>query len=114
MRSDALARFFAALPADRETDPDALAGALAETLAGVTVAAFPQPSDSHWRDAVRLLKASAEKPLPAASIEAVRSWPSARRAELVSHLRKADTVLEKLANERLEDEIRDSIRRHYL
>lgn len=114
MRSDALARFFAVLPADRETDPDALAGALLEAFAGVTVAAFPQPADAHGRDAARLLKASPGKPLPAAAIEAVRSWPSARRAELLGHLRKADSVLEKLANERLEDEIRDSIRRHYL
>jgi hypothetical protein len=53
-------------------------------------------------------------PIPERAIAAIRSWPAARLAELIAHIRKANDIVEKLENERLEDEIRDKIRRHYL
>ena len=95
--------------------PSAEAAAAATRLiAHVTIDALPAPAQGHWRDATRLMKVPADKPISEKAVESIRSWPAARVAELRGHVEKIHAVLEKAENDRLEDEIRDNIRRHYL
>ena len=112
MRADEIARFLDAV-GDR-TELDAVVPAFAQHLAATTADALPAPAQTHWRDVARLLRSPADKPIPERAVAAIRSWPAARVAELLAHIRKLDEILEALENQRLEDEIRDSIRRHYL
>ncbi|MDX2157924.1 MAG: hypothetical protein SFW09_15605 [Hyphomicrobiaceae bacterium] len=112
MSTTAVGEFLAAV-AERQ-DAEAVASAFAAHLAQLTSANLPPLAQSAWRSIARLLKAPAERPIPERAILAVRSWPAARLDELLAHAREIQVVLEKLDNERLEDEIRDEIRRHYL
>jgi len=112
MRADPIARFRADL--STSTEVDVVAQAIAVHLATLTVEALPPQVQPHWRDVARLLKFPADKPIPERAIAAIRSWPAARTVELLALLQAADGILEALENERQEDEIRDSIRRHYL
>ncbi len=102
--------------AEAGSDPAAevAAAAAAQHLAPVTADALPVPAQAHWRDLTRLLKVPAEKPISEKALAGMKSWPTARVVELIEQARKIHAVLEKAENERLEDEIRDSIRRHYL
>ncbi|MBS0242806.1 MAG: hypothetical protein JSS20_11565 [Proteobacteria bacterium] len=103
--------FLAALAEPR---PDSLATAFTNHLARLTVSQLPSDGQVVWRDIARLVKFDAEKPVPEKVIAAIRSWPAQRCADLVEHIRRLHAILEKRENERLEDEIRDSIRHHYL
>lgn len=112
MRTDAIAPFCKAVADDMSAE--AMAAAVGQHLGGVEVGALPPAAQVHWRDVARLLKSPADKPIPDRAIAAIRSWPAARVTELMTHIRKLDEILDALENQRLEDEIRDSIRRHYL
>ena len=107
-----VARFLEAVGAEPTTET--VTAAFAQHLAGLTADALPPGATRHWHDIARLLRSPAEKPIPGKAIAAIRSWPTSRVSELTDHIRQMHHVLEKLENERLEDEIRDNIRRHYL
>jgi len=112
MSTAAVSQFLAAVAG--RADADMVAAAVAAHLAAITVKALPAAAQPHWRDLARLLKSPPDKPLPEKSIAAICSWPAARVDEFLTHIRQTRDILEKLENERLEDEIRDNIRRHYL
>jgi hypothetical protein len=112
MRDDAISRFCGAVGS--RVEAETIAAAFAEHLGQMTASALPASAQAHWRDVARLLKSPAEKPVPDKAIGAIRSWPAARLTELLALTAKTDAILERLENERLEDEIRDKIRRHYL
>ena len=93
---------------------DGLADAMAEHVATMTTGKLPVPAQAAWSAVARLLKARPDKPLPPPAIAAVRSWPRVRVDELYERLRELHAVLERIENERLDDQIRDDIRHHYL
>jgi len=75
---------------------------------------LPAAARDAWRRIAHLLRTPADRVVPDSSSRAMRSWPHARAAELVERIRELHAVLAKVENDRLEDEIRDSIRHHYL
>ncbi|MGE0699897.1 MAG: hypothetical protein AB7O57_12450 [Hyphomicrobiaceae bacterium] len=91
MTNGAIAEFLAAV-AERQ-DAESLTKAFSAHLANVTTASLPPLVQPMWRDVARLLKSSADKPIPEAAIAAVRSWPATRLGELVEHIRKASAAL---------------------
>lgn len=95
-------------------DADHVASSFAQHLAPLTTEKLPTTAHGNWREIARLLKAQAEKPIPDKAVAAIKSWPGARIGELIAQVEKLHDILDKLENERLEDEIRDGIRRHYL
>lgn len=97
-----------------ERDAERVAASFAQHLAPLSTGTLPAPAHGSWREVARLLKAPAEKPIPDKAVGAIKSWPGARIGELIAQVEALHEILEKLENERLEDEIRDSIRRHYL
>lgn len=99
---------------DVEPDAARVGDACARHLAGVKSGDLPANAQPPWREVAKLLKGSADTPLPQKSFAAIASWPSSRIVELLAQLRKILAILDKHENERLEDEIRDKIRRHYL
>jgi hypothetical protein len=113
---DAVTAAFAAAMADLGDAPsaEALSAVLKERLATVTEGALPPTAKTQWREFARLLKADATKLLQARASSAISSWPRDRVLQAATILNEINTVLQKLENDRLEDEIRDSIRRHYL
>ncbi len=114
-RNDMTLAAFAKFLADTSREESAEAAAAASMhLAHTTVDALPNSAQAHWRDVARLLKVPADKPIPEKAVASIKSWPATRVTELRKHVRQIHAVLEKAENDRLEDEIRDSIRRHYL
>ena len=107
-----VSKFLAAVSGNR--DAERVAASFAQHLAPLTIETLPASAQGNWREVARLLKAQAEKPIPDKAVAAIKSWPGARIGELIALVETLHGVLEKLENERLEDEIRDSIRRHYL
>ena len=107
-----VSQFLAAVAGNR--DPAHVAASFAQHLAALTTQKLPASAQGQWREVARLLKAPAEKPIPERAVAAIKSWPGARIGELIAQIEKLHEILDKLENERLEDEIRDSIRRHYL
>lgn len=87
---------------------------LAQHLPSLTVNGLPAAAQPIWREIAAMLKADPAKPLPQRTIDAISSWPKDRAARLAERLRQLHGVLEKIENERMEDEIRDRIRRYYL
>ena len=112
MSHHATRAFLDAVAANR--DPEPVAASFAQHLAPLTTATLPASAQGGWREVARLLKTQAEKPIPDKAVAAVKSWPGARIDDLIAQVEKLHEILERLENERLEDEIRDSIRRHYL
>jgi len=112
MTITALSQFLAAI--SEHDDPGSVASAFENHLTQLSTGTLPPLAHPHWFDAARLLKVPADKPVPDKAVAAIKSWPVARVAELRDHIRQIHAVLEKAENDRLEDEIRDSIRRHYL
>ena len=99
-----------------ETDPapDRVAEALVQHLGSMSLAGLPPASHTAWREMAALLKVDATKPLPPRAIAAIASWPKDRIAKLLEAARRLVGVLEQIENDRLEDEVRDKMRRHYL
>lgn len=91
-----------------------VASAFAEKLSGISADRLPPAAQDPWRKIARLLRAPADRAVPDRSTHAMRSWPHARVTELIDLVRELHAVLEKIENDRLEDEIRDKIRHHYL
>ena len=108
-----VAGFLALIAADGEAS-EPVERAFAACLAAIKPEALPPAAMPVWREIARLLKSPAGKPIPVKAIAAIRSWPAVRVAELVTHIRSLQMILEATENDRLEDEIRDKIRRHYL
>jgi hypothetical protein len=109
---DAASAFLAHL-----SDPptaDQIAEALSRQFGTVAHDGLPAVAQPVWREIALLLKADATKPLPARVIAATASWPKDRIAKLVDAVRRLAFVLEQVENDRLDDEVRDSMRRHYL
>jgi hypothetical protein len=104
--------FLAAL--DSASAPDRVADALSRHLAGLRLDALPDAAHQVWRELGVSLKADPKQPLPARAVAAVASWPKERVTKLIEIVRRLDEILDRLENERLEDEVRDSIRHHYL
>lgn len=79
---------------------DAGADALAKHLATTKSSDLPLAAQTIWAaKVVRPLKADASKPLPARAIAALRSWPSARVAELQTALAEIEKLLTDAENE---------------
>jgi len=110
---EAVNRFLNAL-ADSDHSADRVAACFGEHIPALSLADLPPPAQDTWSHTTRLLKTPADKPIPAKAVLAVRSWPQSRINELIARIRQLHAALEKVENDRLEDEIRDSIRRHYL
>lgn len=106
-------RFLAAV-ADCNGSGEHAAKCVNEHLSGLVTDGLPSPAHDTWRKATHLLRTSADRAIPEKITHAMRSWPQSRVAELIGHVRDLRAILEKIENDRLEDEIRDSIRRHYL
>jgi len=83
-------------------------------LGHLSIAGLPDPAHEPWRRIAHLLRAPADRSVPERLILATRSWPQMRVDELIDLVRELGAVLETTENDRLEDEIRDSIRHHYL
>jgi hypothetical protein len=107
---DAVARFLA----DAESNGDVVASALSTHLANLTTENLPPAAHDAWRKIAQLLRAPADRPISDNAALAVRSWPQKRIADLIGLLRDLQAILATVENHRIEDEIRDSIRRHYL
>ena len=94
--------------------PDRVATAVSQHFAEMRVDQLPGPAHIAWREFAQCFKADAAKPLPARAVASVASWPRDRVAKLLEAARRLDEILDRIENERLEDEVRDSIRHHYL
>jgi hypothetical protein len=99
---------------ERSDETGLLADAVARHLGAIVADGLPPAARPHWHEVARLLRSDAGRPLPPRAVAAIRSWPTARAAELISHVRQLHTVLDRLANEAWEDEIRDKVRHSYL
>ena len=94
--------------------PEVVAGAVAHHLGRFRSTALPTEAQAAWHAIARLLKCNADHAIPERAIASIKSWPADRIANLIEHLTHIHTILEKHENDRLEDDIRDKIRRHYL
>jgi hypothetical protein len=110
---EAVARFLRAL-ADSDHSAERIAACFREHVSTLSQADLPPSAQDAWNHVTDLLKAPANKPIPDKAALAIRSWPQSRVNELMAHIRHLRAALEKVENDRLEDEIRDTIRRHYL
>ncbi|MGE0765139.1 MAG: hypothetical protein AB7L90_01625 [Hyphomicrobiaceae bacterium] len=93
---------------------DQAVSGLSDHLSGFETAALPPVAHDAWRRIARLLRTPADRPISEQSVLAMRSWPQSRISELIGLMRELHAVLAKIENDRLDDEIRDSIRHHYL
>ncbi len=109
----AVTAFLEDIAAHGETS-DCIASAAASSLTGITTSSLPPEGHPLWRDLARRLKAPADRPLPERAVEAMRSWPNARGAEIIDLVRRLHAVLQQRENEHWEDEIRDKLRHNYL
>jgi hypothetical protein len=94
--------------------PDQVAEGLRQHLSEMRIDQLPDAAHIAWREFAQCFKADAAKALPARAIASVASWPRDRIARLIEAARRLDEILDRIENERLEDEVRDSIRHHYL
>jgi hypothetical protein len=109
----AVTRFLAEV-AGHDGDGGRAATAFGAHLRDLTAGRLPAGARESWRGIAHLLRAPAERQITDRIILAVRSWPQTRVAELTGLVHALHAILERSENDRLEDEIRDSIRRHYL
>lgn len=93
---------------------DGVAAAFQLHLAMLTADQLPPEARLPWQDVARLLKAAPDVPVPERAILAIRSWPAARAGTLLERLHQIRAILDRLENERWEDDIRDKIRHTYL
>ena len=84
------------------------------SLGALDPGSMPPATAAHWGEIARLLKSDPRKSIPARALAVLPSWPQARRAALIEHLTALRTLIDRLENERLEDDVRDGIRHHYL
>lgn len=110
---EAVDRFLTEI-ANGDSGGEQAATCFAKHLSHLSSGGLPAAAQDTWRQVSRVLRTPADKPIPEKVTLAMRSWPQSRVAELISHIRDLHAILEKVENDRLEDEIRDSIRHHYL
>jgi len=110
---EAVDRFLRALP-DSDHSAGHVATCFHEHISALSRADLPPSAQDAWNHVTRLLRTPADKPIPDKAVLAIRSWPQSRANDLTTHIRHLRAALEKVENDRLEDEIRDKIRRHYL
>jgi hypothetical protein len=110
---EAVDRFLRAL-ANGNHSADHVAACFNEHVSALSRADLPPSAQDAWNHVTHLLRTPAGKPIPDTAVLAIRSWPQSRVNELIAYIRHLRTALEKVENDRLEDEIRDKIRRHYL
>lgn len=94
--------------------PDQVAEGLRRHLSEMRIDRLPEAAHIAWREFAQGFKADPAKSLPSRAIANVASWPRDRVAKVIEAARKLDEILDRIENERLEDEVRDSIRHHYL
>ena len=98
----------------RESTAEALASALSEHLADVQAADLPLAAQVVWVDRiVRPLKADPAKPVPPRAFASIRSWPSARVAQLVATLAEIEAIVEEAFNDAEHEVIYAEISRTY-
>lgn len=86
--------------ADGGASADAAAEAIMQHLATIKAADLPLAAQTIWQaKIVRPLKTDASKPLGTRNIAALRSWPSARVAELQAALAEIEAILTNAENE---------------
>lgn len=95
-------------------DATKVADAFGRHLGSIEFGKLPNEAHTSWREVARLLKCPPGKSAPDKAVAAIRSWPKTRVVELIGHIQALHAVLEQAENNRLEDEIRDKIRHHYL
>ena len=110
---EAVSRFLAEV-GDGECSAARAATSFATSLASLSTAAMPAAVQDIWRKIALMLRSAPERPIPEAAVLQMRAWPSARTSTLISLVRELNARLEAIENDRLEDQIRDDIRRHYL
>ncbi len=98
---------------DDEPSVEAVRAAVVE-MSALRDALLPAEVQADWRELARLFKSDPSSPVAGRSLAAMASWPRDRLSRLAEIVRRIHLTLEKLENERMEDEIRDNIRRHYL
>jgi hypothetical protein len=95
-------------------DGEALAAALATHLGSVRARDLPQAARHLWHERIaRALKADPLQPLSPRAIAAIRSWPSARLAELRTALADIEAILVEAENDALNEAIYAEISRAY-
>lgn len=93
---------------------DTVAAAVAAHVASTTSAKLPPAARATWELKIaRPLKTDVTKPLPARAVNAVRSWPSSRVAELVAALAEIEAILADFENEAMHEAIYTEISRAY-
>ena len=93
---------------------DLVAEALARHFGAIGLDHLPAAAQPVWREIALMLKADAAKPPPPRVIAATASWPKDRSAKLIDAIRRLAAILDQIENDRLDDAVRDSMRRHYL
>ena len=93
---------------------DLLAEALSHHFGAIVLAELPVSAQPAWREIAAMLKTDATKPLPPRVIAATASWPKDRIGKLIDVIRRLAAILDQIENDRLDDAVRDSMRRHYL
>ncbi len=100
--------------AERGNTADALAETMAAHFAELKASDLPLAAQVIWIDrVVRPLKADALKVLPARAFSALRSWPSARVAQLVAVLAEIEAIIVDAENDALHEVIYVEISRTY-
>ncbi len=99
---------------DTTPSADGVAGAIAQHLAETLATELPAAAQIIWHDRIlRPLKADVTKPLAARAIGQLRSWPSARVAELARALTEIEAILVDHENEVHHEVIYAEISRTY-
>ena len=93
---------------------DLIAEALSHHFSAIVFGELPLSAQSVGREIAQMLKADATKPLPPRVLAATASWPKDRNAKLIDAIRRLAAILDQIENDRLDDAVRDSMRRHYL
>lgn len=110
------ARFATCLDAidERQNRPDEVAKAIATHLGTLTDMGLPLTARTIWRDRIaRPLKGPSGKPLPARTVAAIASWPTARVADLVAALREIEAIIADAENDARNEIIYAEISRAY-
>ena len=99
---------------ERKMDSDTIANALAEHLSDVTAGQLPPAAQFVWLERiVRPFKATAAKPISQRAISGIRSWPSARIADLISAIEDIERLLIDAENDARNEIIYAEISRAY-
>lgn len=100
--------------AERQSSSEAVAAAIAMHLSDVIAQNLPLAAQTVWLDRiVRPIKANAAKSLSLRAISGIRSWPSARVADLIMALEDIERILIDAENDARNEIIYADISRAY-